>query len=66
MKVGRIIPYIMENKKCSKPPSSLRLQPTTLLQKDLTHPDAICTDAESQPQIAAKTYAASIGQGVNF
>jgi hypothetical protein len=56
----------MENKKCSKPPSSLRLQPTTLLQKDLTHPDAICTDAESQPQIAAKTYAASIGQGVNF
>jgi len=29
-------------------------------------PDAICTDAESQPQIAAKTYAASIGQGVNF
>ena len=66
--MGRMIQddpiYIMENKKCSKPPSSLRLQPTTLLQKDLTW--SAQRSRISTTHRGLKTYAASFGQGVKF
>ena len=45
--MGRIIPYIMENKKCSKPPTRSRFQPSwasdvCLQLVDFTHVISVC------------------------